>query len=417
MAEYTRLTNSFPLNTKCSLLKILQLCKKFPWPVKDGETLAVQALASALARESAEISLLAMNTSRHYYQSGTDAQWPKEIQYYHEIRAIPVDNRITLAGAFCNLFSRDSYHIARFRSAAFETALRELLCSKPFDVCILETVYLAPYIPVIKKYSKAKIVMRAHNAEHEIWERIARNLRPGPKRYYLHYLAKKLERYESEMLAHYDLLAAITNRDLEKFRGMGFTGKGIVLPAGLNLDNYPFSGNPAEGALSLGFIGSLDWAPNIEGLRRFLEGYWPLVHAHFPSLILEIAGRNPPGWLKALHVPGVRVLGEVDDAKAFIRKHHLMIAPLYAGGGIRVKILEAMALGSVTLNTTLALEGIPATDRCETLIADTAEALFQQLQFAFQNPEALDTIAFRARQLIETEFDQQLLAKRLLAAL
>ncbi len=398
-------------------MKILQLCKKFPWPVKDGETLAVQALASALAGQGAEISLLAMNTSRHYYQGGAEAPWPTEMGYYREIRAVPVDNRISLKGAFSNLFSRDSYHIARFRSIDFENALKEFLQQQAFDVCILETLYLAPYIPVIRKYSTAKIVMRAHNAEHEIWERIAQNLRPGLKRYYLRYLVKKLGRYESEMLAHYDLLAAITGRDLEKFRAMGFMGKGIVLPAGLNLDHYPFAGKLAEGPFSLGFIGSLDWAPNIEGLRRFLKESWPLVHTHFPSLTLEIAGRNAPAWLKALNIAGVRIVGEVDDAKTFIRRHHLMIAPLYAGGGIRIKILEAMALGTVTLNTTLALEGIPATDRCEALIADTPEALLQQLRFAFQHPEVLSAIATRARRLMETEFDQQLLAKRLLAGI
>ena len=396
-------------------LKILQLCKKFPWPVKDGETLAVQALASALAGEGAEISLLAMNTARHYYQQGKQGVFPEEMAYYQEIRTVPVDNRISPIGALLNLFSHDSYHIARFRSAAFESALREYLCSQAFDVCILETLYLAPYIPIIRQYSTAKIVMRAHNAEHEIWERIADNLDPGPKRLYLQYLTRKLARYESGMLAHYDLLAAITLRDLEKFQSMGFTGKGIVLPAGLNLDQYPFSGRLPEGPLSLGFIGSLDWAPNIEGLRRFLKESWPLAHTHFPSLTLEIAGRNAPEWLKTLQVPGVHIAGEVDDAKAFIRKHHLMIAPLYAGGGIRVKILEAMALGTVTLNTTLALEGIPAADRQEALIADTPEAFLQQLQFALQYPEMLTAIAARARRLIENEFDQQCLAKRFLA--
>lgn len=397
------------------LLKILQLCKKFPWPVKDGETLAVEALAGALAREGAAISLLAMNTSRHYFQKAAGAAWPKEMAHYREIHAVPVDNRISPAGAFLNLFSSDAYHIARFRSAAFEDALKTLLSSQTFDVCILETLYLAPYIPIIKKYSRAKIAMRAHNVEHEIWQRIAHNLKPGPKRYYLRYLVKKLRRYESEMLAHYDLLAAITERDLEIFRAMGFTGNGIILPAGLDPDHYPFADRLPEGPFSLGFIGSLDWAPNIEGLRRFLNESWPLLHPHFPDLTLEIAGRNAPAWLQGLRTPGVRVLGEVDDAKAFIRKHHLMIAPLYAGGGIRVKILEAMALGTVTLNTTLALEGIPASDRNEALIADTPEALLQQLRFAIRHPEALQAIATRARHLIETEFDRQRLAKRLIA--
>ena len=152
------------------------------------------------------------------------------------------------------------------------------------------------------------------------------------------------------------------------------------------------------------------------GCSRVDEGMVP-EHSEMCSLHVFDRLLRKPAWLKALNIAGVRIVGEVDDAKTFIRRHHLMIAPLYAGGGIRIKILEAMALGTVTLNTTLALEGIPATDRCEALIADTPEALLQQLRFAFQHPEVLSAIATRARRLMETEFDQQLLAKRLLAGI
>lgn len=398
-------------------MTILQLCKKFPFPVLDGETLAIQALSQSLARAGARISLMAMNTTRHPYRKEAGESWPDALCHYQEIRLADVDNRITPAGAFLNLFSKDSYHISRFRSEAYAQALATWLQEQAFDAVILETPYLAPYIPVLRRYSKARIVMRAHNVESEIWDRIALNLPPGPKRLYLRYLTRKLRRFEQRMLQHYDLLAAITERDLDQFRAMGFHGRGIVLPVGLDLEQYPQDLRSFDRPLSLGFIGSLDWAPNIEGLQWFLKEIWPHLHREFPGLTLHIAGRSAPDWLLRLQAPNVTMHGEVPDARAFLLKHSILLAPLRSGGGIRVKILEGMALGRVVLSTAVGLEGIPAVDRRHALIADHPEAFVQQLRFAEQSQVELREIAVQARLLMATQFDQEELASRLLREL
>ena len=398
-------------------MNILHLCKKFPWPAKDGETIAIRAMSEALHASGAELWLLAMNTTRHFSNLQTEHPLPQGLAHYREVKPIAVDNRIRITGAIANLCSRDPYHVSRFQSADFRDALVECLHSQSFDIAILETLYLAPYVADIRKHSKAKIVLRAHNVESEVWARVAANMAPGPRRAYLHYLVRKLRRYEQEMLNHFDLIAAITARDLEQFRTMGFQRRGIVVPVGINLREYPPAPSLPEGPLRLGFIGSLDWAPNAEGLRQFLKDSWPRIHSTLPTITLEIAGRNAPDWLLSQTFPGVKVLGEVSDARAFIQHQHLMIAPLYAGGGVRVKILEAMALGIPTLNTRLAIEGIPASDRRDTLLADTPDEFVHQLHFALQHPENLSEIATRARGLIEAEFDQQKIGQRLLSAL
>src|SRR5690606_4982660 len=201
-------------------MKILQLCKKFPFPLRDGESIAVNNLSRALTKEGCEVTLLAMNTSKHYYNSSI---LPEALSHYHSVITVEVDNRIRVWDAFKNLFSEESYHISRFVSQAFSGKLRQLLSQEEFDLIQLETLYLAPYIPLIKQLTKAPIAMRAHNVEHEIWGRISENTRFWPKKWYLSYLTRKLQAYERAQLKKYDLLVAITERDLQKFQAMGFS--------------------------------------------------------------------------------------------------------------------------------------------------------------------------------------------------
>jgi len=199
-------------------MKILQLCKKFPYPLKDGESLAVTYLAKAMHELGNEVTLLSMNTSKHYFDV---AKLPKQFNHYKQIHTAFIDNQLKAKDAFMNLFSKQSYHITRFFSKEFNEKLIALLKSETFDVIQLETLYLAPYIDTIRQHSKAKISLRAHNIEHEIWDRIAFNTSNVFKKGYLRYLVKKLKRYEVEQLSKIDLLVPITDRDLKIFRKLG----------------------------------------------------------------------------------------------------------------------------------------------------------------------------------------------------
>ena len=153
-------------------MRILQLCKKFPYPLKDGESIAVNSLSKSLHELGCEVTLLAMNTRKHFYDT---RKLPSSFTHYQQIHTVTLDNRIKPLEAFANLFSRDSYHISRFVSSGFQQALVRLLREESFDVIQLETLYLAPYIPLIRRHSDALVAMRAHNVEHEIWQRIAAN--------------------------------------------------------------------------------------------------------------------------------------------------------------------------------------------------------------------------------------------------
>ena len=132
---------------------------------------------------------------------------------------------------------------------------------------------------------------------------------------------------------------------------------------------------------SISFIGSLDWIPNLEGLNWFIEEVWPGIIKKNSKIKLHIAGRNTPESIRALNSDNIIIEGEVDDAKAFINAHPIMIVPLLSGSGMRVKILEGMALSRVVISTSIGMEGIEATDKKEILKADTPQEFIKKIDW------------------------------------
>jgi len=391
-------------------MKILQLCKKFPYPLKDGESIAVTYLSKALNELGSKITLLTMNTKKHYLNI---SELPQDYNQYQSIHFTDIDNEVKPWGAFLNLFSEDSYHISRFISTAFEQKLIQLLKAEDFDIVQIETVHLAPYIPIIRKYSKAKVAMRAHNVEFEIWQRIADNTNFLPKKWYLNHLTKKLKRYEIDQLHNYDMMVAITKRDLNFFKKLGYNNNGIVTPIGLDIRDYHPNNKTFQKEPSLSFIGALDWMPNYEGLMWFLDNVWHQLVERFPNLKFHIAGRHTPASLMNLKMKNVTVYGEIPDASKFINAHSIMVVPLLSGGGMRAKILEGMAHGKVVLSTSLGLEGIDAQHKKDVLIADTPNAIIENITFALKDKHRLRQIGGNAREFVADNFDNISIAKKL----
>lgn len=390
-------------------MKILQLCKKFPYPLNDGESIAVSYLSMAMNQLGCEVTLLCMNTSKHY----TDVDnLPSEYNFYNEIIVTDLDNSLNAVDAFKNLFSKDSYHVSRFVCDKYEEELVKLLKSTKFDIVQLETLYLAPYIDCIRKHSDALITMRAHNVEHEIWERISENTKFLPKRWYLRYLTKKLKRFELDMLKEYDYLVAVSEKDLQNFKQLGYANGAVASPIGINVSKYE-SKEVNVDQLSLGFIGSLDWLPNSEGVDWFLENVWDRVNALFPDLVLEIAGRNQPARYSKITYSNVHIIGEVESAIDFINSHPIMIVPLLSGSGMRVKILEGMALGRIIITTSLGLEGIHAEHKKHVLVADTPDDFIRCIQYCYDNKDLLSKMSKNAYKFVSEYFDYHKNAKDL----
>ena len=354
----------------------------------------MNAITSGLLANGHQVKVLAVSTQKHpFLKDKISSDYLKRTG----LETVFIDTRLSVRKGLTNLFSKGSYNVQRFYSRAFETKLEELLKQESYDVVQFESIFVAPYLETVKKFSKAKTILRAHNVEHLIWERMATQTSNPVKKVYLRFLAKRLKEYELNILSHFHGIAAITAEDKNYFTSKGIKTKAEVFPLGIDSAQYKPAQLKEVEFPSLFHLGSMDWMPNEEGIKWFLEKAWIGIHQEFPALKLYLAGRNMPDWLQTLDMEGVIISGAVDNAPEFMRKKAIMVVPLLSGGGMRVKIVEGMALGKAIISTTIGAEGINFTDGENILIADTPE------QFVLQIGKCINDNGFYNRLCINTQ--------------
>jgi len=369
----------------------------------------MNAIVEGLLRAGHTVKVLALNTNKYYIDLREGPLTSREPQ---KMEAIYVNLAIKPMDAFLNLFTSKSYHVERFITRELDQKVKEILEKEKFDIVQLETLYVAPYVDTIRKFSDAKIVLRAHNIEHLIWERIAGNCKNPIKKFYLSHLYKTLKKFELETIGKVDGIAAITGNDAIFFQKFG-QGKPVIdIPFGVNPEEYKISDTEAE-VPSLFHLGSMNWVPNQEGIRWFLEHVWPAVHKMFPNLKFYLAGRMMPDWLLKSDFPGLEVVGEVDSASDFIQSKMVMIVPLFSGSGIRIKIIEGMALKRAVISTPIGAEGINCLSGENILIAETADEYIQWIIQCVENEQFCYDIGNKARMLIESEHNNDRIIARL----
>lgn len=395
-------------------MKFLVLTKKFPYPPIDGESLLVSAFNSVLKSRGHELDILSYNTIKHFFDL---ADMPGNLNPYSNIWLVYLDNRVKVKDAFINLFSTKPFHITRFINKEFEEKLTEILQKNYYDFIIAESLYLHPYFDVIRKFSSAKIIMRAHNVEYEIWERLIKTSKNLLVKPYIAYLNRKLKKYELTHISDSDLLCTLTKRDLNKFITGGFRHNSLIVPAGIEGENYKPAEIKNDPILKISFIGSLDWLPNSEGIQWFIEKCWNKSLYSDNTLELHIAGRNTPQWMFKYQNKNLKIYGEVPDSKEFLNSCPIMIVPLLAGSGMRLKILEALALGRIVITTSIGLEGIEAQDGKEVLIADNPEEFIEKINFCKNNFEAIQKISVNAVEFFDCNFKLEKIVDRFLTKL
>ena len=389
---------------------VLQLCQRPPFPPIDGGAIGMNNVTQGLLELGHEIKVLSVATDKHPVHI---AALPAVYLAKTNFESVYINTAIKAKDAFMNLFDSSSYNVNRFISTDFERKLIAILSQKKYDVVLLESLYVAPYIACIRKYSNAKIVLRAPNVEYKIWERSALNASSLPKKWYLSLLAKRLKSYETKVLSQLDGLIPVTNEDLLLFQSMGYKGKGFSVPTGMmRSENEGISSVVAE-ENSVFHIASMNWQPNVEAVEWFLKNVWPLVVAKNSKATFYLAGRDMPVHLLQHKQENVAVLGEVANANDFYASKKIMVVPLLSGSGMRVKIIEGMALGKVIVSTTLGAEGILCTNNKNIVIADSAKDFSQQIIRLLGDPEICEKLSIEAKKLIEEDYDNLAICKKI----
>lgn len=390
-------------------LQVLHIINRVPWPVKDGGTLAHYNLLKGMHDAGCKVTVAALNTHKHHVDVNT---LPVYFTDLCNLYTTPIDNRVKPLDAFLNLFTQQSYNMQRFVSNTFEQQLVSLVTKQPFDLVIFDGLFITPYLQAVRAHTEAKIILRQHNTEYKVWESLAANTRQPIKKWYINLLAKRLKMVETSVLNQVDALITLTEQDKTDMRQLGCTKPILVSPVGVTFKtNTPaVSSNPK----AVFHLGAMDWMPNVQAMEWFIKEVWPLVTHKHPDAIFYLAGKKMPDSFKAHQSAQLQVVGEVPDALAFMADKQLMVVPLFAGSGIRVKILEGMSLGKTIISTTLGVQGIGGKANQHYVIADTATDFAQTIIAQLENPAQAIQLGKQAQAYSQQTFDNNKVTQQIL---
>lgn len=392
-------------------MRILILSNKVPYPAKDGSSIAIRSMVEGLMLNDAKVHLLSLNTKKHYrHPAEFHSLLPKGLEF----DKVDVDTDISPWKAFLNLLSGKAYHISRFLQSNFKARLKEELQNNLFDIVQLEGLSMAVYLTLIRNYSNAPVVLRAHNIEFQIWDRHRQHEKSFLKSLYLAIQCKRLKRFEQRVFDKVDASLFITKQDRKFYKSLGHKQQSLVAPCGLNPADYPLQEDDEDAEFDLIHLASLDWMPNQQGAIWFLNEVWPLVLEARPNTRMAFGGRNMPKEIIEKSSNKLWLYPEVKDAQEFVAKGKVAVVPLLAGSGMRIKLLEYLAWAKVTISTSIGAEGIDLEENKEILIADDAESFAAGIVYLLDDNRARMNMKNAARRFFEAHYDNKKLGKDIL---
>lgn len=370
--------------------------------MNDGGAYSIYHSTLGLLEQGAEVKILAMDLLK----SKVKADIPPDFKSVTRLESVEVDNRPGFLKAMKNLFSTKSYLVERFYSSAYEDKLREILLQEQFDIVQIEHLYLGLYIGVIRNYSKAAIVLRPQNVEHQLWQSNLLSVKNPVLKFLLSVATKRLENFENNIIVQVDGIMPLSPNDAEYFRQNAVRVPVAMVPIGIDPGRFLHYQRSREDDRQpeIYHLGSMDWMPNVTGLKWFIGSCWPLLKKLHPSMRLSVAGKNMPSWFRRRSDKNLEVQSLVDNALDFQRDKDILIVPLLSGSGTRVKILEAMALGKAIVSTSIGAQGIAYENGVHILIADSPSEFVQQLGRCMASRELCEMLGNNARELISHRY-------------
>mgnify|MGYP003810513841 CR=1 FL=1 len=343
-------------------MKILYLTPRTPYPPDDGGKIASFGLIKYLALRGHDITLLSIAPS---YANNIS-----ELKRYCRVETGMKGTSNSYKDMLLNMLSKVPYTISKYHSKAFLDKLRKVVRGNHFDIVHIEQLHMAYYGEFIKKEFGLPIVLREQNVESTIWERYYLEASDPLIKFYARLQLHKVYTYESKIAAEFDRCFMITEKDKERILMMNPNVKASVIPGGVDISYFYPLDIPIE-PYSVVSVASIEWPPNIDGILWFVNRVWPLVKLKLPQARFYVVGKNPPAKIKKLAKKDIIVTGYVEDVRKYIARATVFVVPLRTGGGMRIKILNAMAMGKAVLSTAVGCEGLDIENGKNIYVADS----------------------------------------------
>jgi glycosyltransferase involved in cell wall biosynthesis len=393
------------------LLRILFHNCRILHPLNGGDRIRTFNMLKEL-RKAHELTYLCLRTP-----ADSDEAVALANEYCHEVIPVPHAVKNKRGPRFYaevlgnTLFGKYPFLASKYVSAETVGHLERLIVSGRFDLIICD--YLAPMGNLLELGARPRLPMMLfqHNVESVIFKRHSETASNPLKRALYRRQWKAVERLERQAAAFVDTQVAVSESDVVLFREMGMTNVLGAVPTGVDCE---FFQPPAQRASRpvMAFLGAMDWDANQDAVRWFAGEILPRIRAAVPDAEFLGIGRNPPASLRALaeNDPRIRLTGTVPDVRPHMADAAVMILPLRVGGGTRIKVYEAMAMGTPVVSTSIGVEGLDYEHGKNVVIADNADDFATSVIQLLQNPERAAAMAADARLHVAANYSWSVVA-------
>lgn len=304
--------------------------------------------------------------------------------------------------AFKSLFTRNPYTINWLESEKMHCVVKDWQDEISFDVVHFDTISIAPYLGY---FPHAKTVLDHHNIESHMLIRRAAMEKNWLKKFYFIQEGIKLKRYEKDICPQFNMHVTCSQLDSERLLEIDENLIVDEIPNGVDV-KYFSPMNEKELPMSLVFAGGLKWYPNQKAMLYFAKEVWPLLKLAIPTINIDVIGQSPPVLLLdiAARDASYRVHGFVDDVRPYLDRAAVYVCPISDGGGTKLKILDALAMGKAIVADPIACEGIGVTDGENVLFASSPRDYVEKIQFLLENSQVRREMGESARRLVLQDY-------------
>lgn len=386
-------------------MRILFLSQVLPFPIDAGPKMRSYFVLRHLAQKH-EVTLLTFVRA-----SDRSEDIAHLAEFCHEVHTVPLQRSRLADIKFLgqSLMAQRPFLIVRDQIPAMYAKIHQLLASEQFDIIHADQLWMAQYALAARPESaKARLILDQHNAVYLIPKRLAEADSNPIKRRFLAREARLLTSHEPEVCDSFDHVVWVTEEDRKAVATINKPTRHNRLSSTV----IPICANPTQvkpvhwtgTKHRITFLGGLHWPPNAQGILWFADQVFPRIRAEVPEAILTIIGKSPPAGLAK---EGIEVTGYVEDPFPYLLETAAFIVPLHAGGGMRVKILDAWCWGLPIVSTTIGAEGIETKHEQNILIADTAEDFAQAVLRTFRDRMFAQQLGANGRQTVLEKYDWQ----------
>jgi len=379
--------------------KILMISPQFPYPNVDGGKNSIARAYETLVKLGGEVLFVTFDNG------SIDKTYIKEAEKFGEVAFIEHNTNNSLLRAVKCFAIGKSMYFDRYYSRDVATQLNQIIGQRKFDFIFAEHSYIFPLADHARALTGAPLLTRLNNIEWMIWRRYYENLSiTDPKKLLTFQQYHSLKKEEIVAINGCDAVFTVSN--IDKARALELCPKAIAATVFRGVDSVAFAPdetikrNPCEMILATTY----KWKHNADGLRWFLDSVLPIIRKSVPEAFLSLFGKNPPSWLEKYNGKNVNVMGFVPKIQPYLNRASVYVAPLFVGSGIRMKIMDAMAMQLPVVATKVAAEGIEAQSQDGLFVTDSPQEFAEIILKLFSMPAEAAILGKKAREYVLEHF-------------